>query len=336
MDYNFPSYDNHMLIETSSSSEEDDDDPMPSTSRYGLPPDQQVQSAINIGIDYIMQKNHVLVDTQLDLCKKYLKTKYTECMREADKIDNIVRKLETGLQRLRNTVYGPYKPILTILPSDSEQQSEDEVIDVEEDINVNEIEYVNNGVVISEIIDVESDLDVKEVIDHEKVDAVQKKEDDKSVKNKEHKIDKKEGETNKDKQNKVVIAKANKEEDETDIIAINRTVCTIPSNLPKEGTVEYPPLSVGEKIVGSSGNLLRPWFKCTVRNLVNEDYICIKISGSMDRIVQTQFIAYYSQSSVRFPVGIRVIAMLKNHAKYIDAFYAGTIAEPPKLLNKFR
>lgn len=122
-----------------------------------------------------------------------------------------------------------------------------------------------------------------------------------------------------------------------DIITLNDiTVCTIPADLPKEGPLEYPSLTVGQKMYAKKFTLLDPWYRCRVQAVINSDYMHIKFSTD-EKLLTTKDVAYVTPSSVRFPVGSRVIANYSETSnRFLNNFYAGIIAEPPTLLNKFR
>lgn len=126
------------------------------------------------------------------------------------------------------------------------------------------------------------------------------------------------------------------EDDKEDIIAINRTVCTVPPELPKEGPLEYPPLQEGQVVYAMKISLIQPWYKCKIKALINNDYVHIKFDHD-EKLLTTKEIAFYTPNPVQFPIGSRVIAKFTDtDSKVKEYFYAGVIAEPPKLLNKFR
>lgn len=126
------------------------------------------------------------------------------------------------------------------------------------------------------------------------------------------------------------------EDDKEDVIAVDRTVCTIPADLPKEGPLEYPLLQEGQVVYAMKISLIQPWYKCKIKAVINNDYVHIKFDND-EKLLTTKEIAYYTPNSVQFPIGARVIAKFTDtDSKVIDYFYAGVIAEPPKLLNQFR
>lgn len=122
-----------------------------------------------------------------------------------------------------------------------------------------------------------------------------------------------------------------------DIITLNDvTVCTIPADLPQDGPLEYPTFKVGQHMYGRKFSLLDPWYKCKIQAIINTDYLHIKFNTD-EKLLTTKDVAYFTQSSARFPVGSRVIANYsETDNRILNNYYAGIIAEPPKILNKFR
>lgn len=306
IDGHFPSFDSHVIIESSSS---EDDEPMPSTSKFGLPPDKELTDLVRNSIDDYLKANNDLIESQSKICDDYLEKNFKESMHDADLIDDMTVKVEEEIKLMRSILYGPFKPFLSSLSSDSE--SESDIVDVEVD--------KDKGIKSDKIKDYKTD----------------KNKEEESITNKLHKVDK-EGKTDQDKQNIKVIAKENKEDEtDKDVITINRTVCAIPSDLPKEGTLEYLPLQKGQTVFVTNLSLLLPWFEGILSTRINETNLNVFFNGGVN-LVPTKSIAYFTESPVQFPVGTRVIAKLDDNLKKIDSFYAGIIAEPPKLLNKFR
>lgn len=131
----------------------------------------------------------------------------------------------------------------------------------------------------------------------------------------------------------------NQEEDTTDkdIITLNSTICFTPADLPKEGLLEYPPLRNGQIVYAMKDTLVQPWCKCKIKSVINNDYMHIKFDLE-EKLLTTKQVAFSTQNPVRFPVGSRVIAKFSDPYSYSihDLFYAGVVAEPPKILNKFR
>jgi len=131
---------------------------------------------------------------------------------------------------------------------------------------------------------------------------------------------------------RIKLDKSNKE----DIITINSTVCVIPNGLPKEGHLVYTNIVSGQVVYAMKLSIKEPWYRCKVKTIVNEDYIHVTFQTG-EKLLTTKEIAYTSLSPVRFPVGCRVIAKFTDpNSKRVDEFYAGIIAEPPKIVNNFR
>lgn len=123
--------------------------------------------------------------------------------------------------------------------------------------------------------------------------------------------------------------------DKEDVIAITSTVFHIPSHVPMEGSLEYPSIDDGQTVYGMKLTLLQPWYRCKIKSSINYDYVHIKFEND-EKLVTTKEIAYCTLNPVRFPVGCRVIAKYTDpNSKQVE-FYAGIIAEPPKMLNVFR
>lgn len=127
------------------------------------------------------------------------------------------------------------------------------------------------------------------------------------------------------------------EQMDRDIITVNSImVCDIPDDLPNEGPLEYPTLQIGQQMFGKKFTLLDPWYKSKIQAIINEDYLHMRFSSD-EKLLTTKEIAYFDPSPVRFPIGSRVLAKLsKIDNQLLSNYYAGVIAEPPKLLNKFR
>lgn len=306
MDDNFPCYDSNMISESSSS---EDEEPMPSTSQHGLSPDEECTTAVEIALGIVLEENSDLIDTQIKLCNDYLNKEFEVCMREGDEIDDIANQLENDIKLLKSELYGPYEPIITVISSDSEQESVEKVIDVEEieDVQVEKITDLTDN----------------------KEDEVEANKD--KILNKKRK-----GENEKFEQNKVVVAVENKEtETDQDVIAIDSHVCVIPTDLPNGGPFNFPPLQKGQKVFAMHLSLLLPWSTYTVMAVLNEKTVHIK-SHEDDKFVATNLVAYLTQCPVQFKVGIRVIAKFYDQSQSLHSFYAGIIAEPPNPLNKFR
>lgn len=130
----------------------------------------------------------------------------------------------------------------------------------------------------------------------------------------------------------------NRIEKEIDIITVVKsTVCSIPSDLPKEGALKYPPLEVGQSVYGMRFSLKQPWYKCKIKTIINNSIIEVWFDEKDTQLLTKREIAFTSESPVRFPVGSRVIAKFCDHDTIVvNYYYAGIIAEPPKIINEFR
>jgi len=124
--------------------------------------------------------------------------------------------------------------------------------------------------------------------------------------------------------------------DKEDVITINRTVCTLPANLPREGLLDYPSVEIGQVVYAMKLNNLQPWCRCKIRSIINHDYVHIRFDKD-EKLLTTKEVAFITLNPVRFPVGCRIIAKYKDtDSKHAEEFYAGVVAEPPKMLNDFR
>jgi len=124
--------------------------------------------------------------------------------------------------------------------------------------------------------------------------------------------------------------------DKDDIISINKTIFVVPENIPVEGPLENPVVEGGQTVYAMKLTKKDPWYIGKIKNIVNEDYVHV-VFQTGEKLVTTKQIAYPTLNSVRFPVGCRVIAKFTDpNSKRVDEFYAGIVAEPPNMLNRFR
>ncbi|CAB4068677.1 SETDB1 [Lepeophtheirus salmonis] len=131
-------------------------------------------------------------------------------------------------------------------------------------------------------------------------------------------------------------------------------------NLPPMGEFQYTSLESGEKIYAMRGNVLNVWREGIIveveRKLsTNGNGIILTHSGIdityklrfdggvKNRPLQTKTltprqVAYHKPSNVRLLVGTRVIAIYQDDSYLYKKgeFYSGVIAEPPKVMNKYR
>jgi len=130
-------------------------------------------------------------------------------------------------------------------------------------------------------------------------------------------------------------AKRFEKKNDKDNIIVDRTVSVVPAHLPLIGPLEYPVVKSGQTVYAMKSTLIDPWYKGKIKS-INEDYVHILFQTGKQS-VKTKQIAYFTLNSVRFPVGCRVIAKFTDPSyQHVDAFYAGIVAELPKMLNKFR
>lgn len=288
MDSSFPNYDHYLIIDDSSSDEDDDDEddhPRPSTSRDGLPADEDAKNAISSAITHYFNKNKYLFDHQVKLCDEYMTRGITKCLTDADAIDEVASQLENEMKLLREELYEPYQPTVTrldpldISDSDNEElEKENENLETPKEVQSPEEEII-------------TDQEAKRL-----------------------KLDK---------------------SDKEDVIAVTSTIFHTPSHVPMEGPLEYPLIHNGQTVYGMKLTLLQPWYSCTIKSSINNDYVHVKFEND-EKLVTSKEIAYCTLNPVRFPVGCRVIAKYTDPNTKNVEFYAGIIAEPPKMLNVFR
>ncbi|XP_050536343.1 histone-lysine N-methyltransferase SETDB1-like [Daktulosphaira vitifoliae] len=121
-----------------------------------------------------------------------------------------------------------------------------------------------------------------------------------------------------------------------DIIAVNRTICSVPADLPNEGPLQYPHIKEGEVVYAMKFTLIQPWYKCKIKSVVSDDYVHAKFEDE-EKLLPNKAIASFDENPVRFPVGSRVISKFTDQdSTNCDYYYAGVIAEPPNLINQFR
>lgn len=271
MDGHFPSYDSYFVIDSSSSGEEENDsDQRPNGSKVNSPLDSDVTAMVDVIVAQFCEENKGLIEKQNKLCNDFIDDSFKTCIQKADEIDNMVKNLQKEIDDLKNLLYEPHRPTITVLDS----------VDIDE-------------------------------------------------------LEKQEEEAKKT----IIKPIINQEEDTTDkdIITLNSTICFTPADLPKEGLLEYPPLRNGQVVYAMKETLVKPWCKCKIKSVINNDYMHIKFD-SEEKLLTTKQVAFSTQNPVRFPVGSRVIAKFLNpySTNIHDFFYAGVVAEPPKILNKFR
>ncbi|KAL0278162.1 UNVERIFIED_CONTAM: hypothetical protein PYX00_000063 [Menopon gallinae] len=118
------------------------------------------------------------------------------------------------------------------------------------------------------------------------------------------------------------------------------------TELPPIGSLTYPTLNIGDPVYIMKGTFFGMWVRGRISEIIprNPDqtptyrvrYDTSYRSG-MSKVVTGKQMAYSKPSSVRYPVGTRVIALFRNSdGPAREAFYVGVVAEPPKHINKFR
>jgi len=288
LDSKFQNYDSHFVIELSSDEYDGNDDKaeVEDTSLVNTIDDKMnsgsvknVLEGVKLAVISVMNKNKRMLQTQHELCNKYIAERIRACDQSRTELDELIAKLSKDVETMKNTLYDPYTPVVT-----------------------------NSGSV---------DLD-----DMENVCVM------KSMKHKTNlKIDVEKKDSKED----------NKDDNIEDVIAIKSTICPIPADLPKEGPLEYPPLREGQFIYAMKSTLIQPWFKCKIKSVINSDYVHIEFDSDDEKLLMIKETAYLTKCPVQFPVGSRIISKFSDiDGKVADLFYAGVIAEPPKLLNQFR
>ncbi|XP_001952618.2 histone-lysine N-methyltransferase eggless [Acyrthosiphon pisum] len=309
MESNFPCFDSYLVIDDSSGEEEEEEaekeKQKPSTSKVGLPPNPVIKKAMDWTVVNFFDRNIHLFERQIKLSDKYMDEGIKQCQAEADEIDEFIFNLENQMESLKNEIYSPYEPIVTSLEPVDIDELEDNMEEEQEEVNIPQKE-------INKFI-----AEIKMPKEAKKVKSDNSKKSDIS-----------------DKDDIITIDRT--ESDKDDIITIDRTVCVVPANLPVEGPLEYPGVEAGQIVYAMKLTKNDPWYIAKIKNIVNEDYVHVMFYTG-EKLVTTKQIAHHTLNSVRFPVGCRVIAKFTDpNSKYTDEFYAGLIAEPPKMLNNFR
>jgi len=291
LDGKFQNYGSQNVIELSSDEHDDDNDSAEVDDKSLMNNiDDKINSdsmkdiieGVELAVLSVMNKNKSMLKNQYELCDKYIEEKIRACDQNRTELDELIAKLSEDVEIMKNTLYGPYTPVVT-----------------------------NSGAV---------DLDVMENV------CV--------MKNMKHKTNLETEAENED--NKENDKKDNIEDNIEDVIAIKSTICPIPADLPKEGPLEYPFLHEGQFVYAMKYTLIQPWLKCKIKSVINNDYVHVKFDSD-EKLLVIKEIAYFTPSPVQIPVGTRIISKFSDiDNKIEDSFYAGIIAEPPKLLNQFR
>ncbi|XP_065224566.1 histone-lysine N-methyltransferase eggless isoform X2 [Planococcus citri] len=136
--------------------------------------------------------------------------------------------------------------------------------------------------------------------------------------------------------------------DSQDVVAVSEEIMEPPPTLPPDTErIVRPALKTGDIIYAMKHNYKYPWKKGVVVDIFTEkgykEYQ-LKIDVTNPRkpnpsiLLQGKSLAYPFPAPYRFAVGARIIAVFtddRNTDKQ-TLFYSGIIAEPPKVMNKFR
>ncbi|CAI6367971.1 unnamed protein product [Macrosiphum euphorbiae] len=292
----FPSYDSYVVIEDSSSEEEEEEKQNPSTSKAGLPPDPEVKKGLEDAVAHFFDKNKNLFNLQVQLLNEHMKESLQKSTTNSVDVDDYVLSLVAQMASIQDAILSQYQPIVTRVESVNINELEDSMEEEQEEVNMPQKE-------INKLI--------------KEIEMPKEAKKDKS-----------------DKDDIITVDRTVSDKD--DIITIDRTVCVVPANLPLEGLLEYPDVEAGQIVFAMKLTIKDPWYRGKIKNIVNEDYVHV-VFQTGEKLVTTKQIAHSTLNSVRFPVGCRVIAKLTDpNSKRIDGFYAGLVAEPPKMLNNFR
>lgn len=315
MDSYYPNFESYCVID--SSDEDEGCNSKPSTSKQNVVSEKISVRAVNIAIDKYLKKNKEAIEKQIVLCDEFLKKKFETVVQDADSIDEYIYSLEEEMNEVRNLFYEPFTPIFTDLDPLDITDFEECVTIISDTKIITDKEVIIDKEVITDneiITDIEVITDKEEITNVEEITSIEDKTDNENI------IDK---------------------EDKEDVIAIKRTVCSIPPDLPKIGVSQYPPFREGQILLAKKFTLIEPWYRCKVKSVINEDYIHVTFINHdklvTDKLVTKKEVAYITQNHVQFEVGTRIIAKYTEPgSKVMDHFYAGVIGEPPKLINKFR
>eukprot|EP00095_Tigriopus_kingsejongensis_P009519 snap_masked-scaffold561_size136864-processed-gene-0.7 protein:Tk09519 transcript:snap_masked-scaffold561_size136864-processed-gene-0.7-mRNA-1 annotation:"histone-lysine n-" len=117
--------------------------------------------------------------------------------------------------------------------------------------------------------------------------------------------------------------------------------------LPPIGELHRPVLTQGDLAFAMRGNLLHVWKVGTVTEIHPdgpeltfkirfEVYTNGRHKGHQIKILTKKHLAAHEPANVRLPVGTRVIAIYSDPVRGGSDFFSGVVAEPPKVMNKFR
>lgn len=347
MDSHFLNFDSYYVIESSS-----EDESEPKTSPPRKTQSESVSGCIEATINSFFNRNENLLNKQKKLCSEYLNNKIDFCEGENNEIDKLISKIESELSDIKNDIYEPYRPVINnestldlVVPHNViAYQKRKKVKTVVRNILMNKDNKQNEDK-MHEQEGGETDGKNNEEDERNKDDGKDKQDEDKTCRREDEQVNQEDSTSKKDGEN-LGLNKTDKKEDKNSLddnsdilIAINETFCSVPVDLPKEGPMIFPVLRMGQAVYAMKTTLLEPWFKCIIGGIYDR-YVQISFDGDI-KLLRPSYIAYCPRNPVRFPVGCRVISKYSDpnnddNGKNIDYFYAGVVAEPPSLLNKFR
>lgn len=354
MDGHFLNFDSYYVIESSS---EDESEPKTSPPRKSQ--SESVSACINATIDSFFNRNQNLLNKQKELCNEYLNKKIDFCEDENNEIDKLILSIESELTDIKNDIYEPYRPIINnestldlVVPQNAIAYHRRKKIKMaNRNIMINKENKQNEDKIDEKKDEQEGDKTDEKNNEGEdernKDDGKDKRDEHETGRRGDEQVTQEDTTSKKNDENDLGLNKTDKNEDENSLddsydilIAVNETICSVPVDLPKEGPMVYPTLRNGQAVYAMKTTLLEPWFKCIITGIFDR-YVQINFDGEV-KLLRPSYIAYCPRNPVRFPVGSRVTAKYTNlnndyyDGKNIDYFYAGVVAEPPSLLNKFR
>ncbi|TRY76583.1 hypothetical protein TCAL_09221 [Tigriopus californicus] len=121
------------------------------------------------------------------------------------------------------------------------------------------------------------------------------------------------------------------------------------ASLPPMGQLKRPLLNIGDRAFGMRGNILSVWKVGEVIEIQKdgkeaEPTYKLRFEGSgpgrprnnQVKMLALKHMAFHNPAPVRLPVGTRVIAVYRDSRIRISEMYSGVVAEPPKVMNRFR
>lgn len=121
------------------------------------------------------------------------------------------------------------------------------------------------------------------------------------------------------------------------------------ASLPPMGHLKRPLLNIGDRAFGMRGNILSVWKVGVVIEIQKDGKeaeptykLRFESSGpgrpknNQVKMLALKHLAFHNPAPVRLPVGTRVIAVYRDSRMRISEMYSGVVAEPPKVMNRFR